>query len=165
MSGWTKNLGGFDIAMVVDNSLVVAETKWADGNLRESMWDVFKLRQAHRLDQRIGAAVAVYGAPAKRWAAAKSGRRRIFEDRALITLKLIEALPTDWARVLGGSTASPKTIPARIHVDLLSTTTVDVFGKAWEVRAIAVRPDGGPCDLTDGWPHGEAPPTPEPYRW
>jgi hypothetical protein len=46
--GWTPNLGGFDLALVVDNSLVIGETKWADGNLHEAMWDLLKLGSACR---------------------------------------------------------------------------------------------------------------------
>lgn len=43
LPGSTTNLGGFDLAIVVDNSLVLGETKWADGNRYGCMLDLFKL--------------------------------------------------------------------------------------------------------------------------
>jgi hypothetical protein len=75
--GWTPNLGGFALALVVENSLVVAETKWADGNLDECLWDLFKLGCVLEVP-RVDAAVAIYGAPAKQWQKS-AGVARLFE--------------------------------------------------------------------------------------
>lgn len=161
--GWTAKLGGFDLAVVTDDSLVVAETKWADGNLRESMWDLIKLASVLAVP-RVDAAVAVYGAQVKQWQKPESFGR-LFEDRQIIVLKLLEALPKDWQRNLSGSKAQPLTVPAAIHVKLLSTTEIEVLGREWEVRAVSVRPDGGTFDLEAGWPHGVPPSNPATYSW
>jgi hypothetical protein len=161
--GWTPNLGGFDIAVVVQDSLVVVETNWADGNLRESMWDIFKLASAVALP-RVDAAVAVYGAPVNQWHKPQTCTQ-LFEDRAVIVPKLIEALPADWTVNLAGSNARPHAIPMLIRVTFLNATAVEVLGRDWEVRAVAVMADGATCSLEDGWPHGAAPAAPQPYPW
>lgn len=161
--GWTTNLGGFDLAIVVDNSLVLGETKWADGNLYECMWDLFKLRSAVSLD-RVDAGVAVYGAPAKHWQRAE-GCAWLFEDREVLTRNLIWALPREWQINLDGSTAKPQAIPMLLRLQLLTATTCEVLGRSWEIRALGVTPDGGDYHLTDGWPKGGRPKAPEPYTW
>jgi hypothetical protein len=161
--GWTTNLGGFDLAMVVDNSLVLGETKWADGNLYECMWDLFKLGSAVSLD-RVDAGVAVYGAPANHWQRAE-GCARLFEDREVLTRNLICALPSDWQINLDGSTAKPQVIPMLLRPELLMATTCKVLGKSWGIRAVGVTPGGGDYPLTDGWPEGGRPDDPKPYTW
>jgi hypothetical protein len=161
--GWTTNLGGFDLAAVVDNSLVLDETKWADGNLYECMWDLFKLGSALSLD-RVAAGLAVYGAPAKHWQQTE-GCARLFEDREVVTRDLIWALPREWQINLDGSSAKPHAIPILLRLRLLTAITCEVLGKSWEIRAISVAPDGGDYQLTDGWPKGERPEAPKPYTW
>jgi hypothetical protein len=161
--GWTANLGGFDLAIVVDNSLVLGETKWADGNLYECMWDLFKLGSAVSMD-RVDAGVAVYGAPAKHWQRAE-GCARLFEDREVLTWELISALPRDWQINLDGSTARPQVIPMLLQLRLLMSETCEVLGKSWEIRAVGVTPDGGDYPLLDGWPKGGRPEDPKPYTW
>jgi hypothetical protein len=161
--GWTHNLGGFDLGVVIDNSLVLGETKWADGNLYECMWDLFKLGSALGLE-RVDAGVAVYGAPAKQWQKTE-GCGRLFEDRDVLCRDLIWALPHEWQINLAGSTAKPNVIPMRLRLRLLNATTCEVLGKSWEIRAVGVAPDGGVYDLADGWPPGGPPETPKPFTW
>jgi hypothetical protein len=163
LPGWTANLGGFDLAIVVDNSLALGETKWADGNLYECMWDLFKLGSAVSLD-RVDAGVAIYGAPAKHWQRAE-GCARLFEDREVVTRNLISALPREWQINLAGSTAKPHVIPMLLRLQLLTATTCTVLGKSWEIRAVGVTPDGGDYPLTDGWPQGGRPEVPQPFMW
>lgn len=161
--GWTSNLGGFDLGVVIDNSLVVGETKWADGNLYECMWDMFKLGSALALE-RVDAAVAVYGAPVRHWQNTE-GCGRLFEDREVLSRDLIRALPREWQINLDGSSAKPNVIPMRLRLRLLIATTCDVLGKSWQIRAVGVTPDGGGCYLTDGWPPDGRPDAPTPYQW
>lgn len=161
--GWTTNLGGFDLALVVDDSVVLGETKWADGNLYESMWDLLKLGSALSLN-RVDAAVAIYGAPAKRWQQA-AGVARLFEDREVITRNLILALPREWQINLDGSSAKPHVIPILLRLRLLTAVTCEVLDKTWEIRAVGVVPDGGDHPLMDGWPQGGRPDAPKPYPW
>lgn len=161
--GWTSNLGGFDLAIVADDSLVVAETKLADGNLHESMWDIFKLASALSIS-RVDAAVAIYGAPSKQWQTPQTCAQ-LFEDRDVVSPKLIAALPDKWADNLAGSSAKPFAIPVLVKLRLLSATPAEVLGKAWEVRAISVTAESADYPLEDGWPHGERPASPTPYSW
>lgn len=159
--GWTENLGGFDIALVVDNALVVAETKW--GSLRESMWDILKLASVLSVP-RVSASVAIYGAPPRQWQ--KPGTcAQLFEDREVLVPKLLEALPQDWTVNLAGSRARPLAVPMMIRLDLLNTTTVEVLGTQWEVRTVAVACDRTTATLHDGWPQGAPPTTPGPFIW
>lgn len=161
--GWTPNLGGFDIGMVTGDALVLGETKWADGNLYECMWDLLKLGSVLSLD-RIEAGVAVYGAPAKHWQRAE-GCSRLFEDREVLTRNLIWALPREWQINLDGSTAKPEAIPIVLRLRLLTTASCTVLGKSWEIRAVGVTPGGGDYHLTDGWPEGGRPEVAKPYKW
>jgi hypothetical protein len=161
--GWTPNLGGFDLAVVVDDSLVVGETKWADRNLHECMWDIFKLASALSVP-RVDAAVAVYGAPAKHWQKPETCAR-LFENRDVVSRDLILGLPHQWEINLAGSSAKPLAIPMLVKLRLLATQPGEVLGKSWEVRAISVEGDVGTYHLTDGWPHGERPAEPKPFRW
>jgi hypothetical protein len=163
LPGWTTNLGGFDLAIVVENSLVLGETKWADGNLYECMWDLFKLGSARSLD-RVEATIAVYGAPVKHWQRAE-GCARLFEDREVLTRNLICALPREWQINLDGSTAKPHVIPMLLRLQLLTATTCEVFGKQWEIRAVGVTAGGGDYPLTKGWPKEGRPEAPKPYTW
>jgi len=89
-------LGGFDGAMVVDESLVVADTRWADGSLHESVWDIFKLGSALAIP-RVDAAVVIYAAPAKHWDRPDSCAR-LFEDREVCSRQLICHLPRSGRR-------------------------------------------------------------------
>ena len=161
--GWTETLGGFDLAIVVDDSLVVAETKWADGNLYESMWDIFKLASALAIT-RVDAAVAIYGAPAKHWERADSCAR-LFEDREISCWSLIRHFPKEWAKNLAGSSARPLAIPSRIDLTLLSQGAVEVLGKAWQVRAVGVVTEFVHSELKGGWPDGAPPDCPGPLDW
>jgi hypothetical protein len=161
--GWTTNLGGFDLAIVVDNSVGLGETKWADGNLYECMWDLFKLGSALSLD-RVDAGVAVYGAPAKHWQQAE-GCARLFEDREVLTRE-----PDLGASARLADQPRPKYREAARHPMLLrvqvpAATTCQVLGKTWEIRAVGVTPNGGDFPLADGWPKGGRPETPKPYTW
>jgi hypothetical protein len=156
-------LGGFDLAIVVDDALVVAETKWADGNLYESMWDIFKLASALSIP-RVDAAVAIYGAPTKRWARPDSCAR-LFEDRDILTPKLVRHFPKDWATNLAGSSAQPQAIPVLISAKLIECEPVEVLGKGWEVRAIQLLTDMPADPWPNGWPGGEAPTEAQDYLW
>jgi hypothetical protein len=142
---------------------VIGETKWADGNLYEAMWDLFKLGSALSLN-RVEAAVAIYGAPAKHWARSE-GCGRLFEDREVVARDLILALPREWQINLDGTTAKPHAIPALLRLTLLTTTSCELLGKSWEIRAVGVRPDAGDYQLSDGWPKGGRPEAPKPYTW
>jgi hypothetical protein len=161
--GWTRNLGGFDLAVVADNSVVVAETKWADGNLAECLWDLFKLGCALEIP-RVDAAEAIYGAPVKHWQK-PAGVTRLFEDRDVVGKKLIEGLPRDWAWNLAGSNAEPGAVPMLMKLRLLNATPVSVVGREWEVRTLAVYSESGVYHLQGGWPHGAPPAEPQPYDW
>lgn len=161
--GWTEKLGGFDLAIVVDDSLVVAETKWADGNLYESMWDILKLGSALAIP-RVDAAVAIYGAPSKHWERPDSCAR-LFEDRQILSRQLINHMPNEWARNLAGSSAQPLAVPLRLSLALIDKQSANVLGKAWEVRAVRVESEHPPFDLTDGWPDGLAPASAQPMSW
>jgi hypothetical protein len=161
--GWTSNLGGFDLAVVVENSLVLGETKWADGNLYECMWDIFKLASALAIP-RVDAAVAIYGAPAKQWQKPQTCAQ-LFEDRDVVSRNLMLALPDQWGINLAGSSAKPLAVPLLVTLRLLSTTLVEVLGKAWEIRAISVSADGPRSELVDGWPSGGRPTAPKPFSW
>jgi hypothetical protein len=44
----------------------------------------------------------------------------------------------------------------------LAAESCEVLGKRWDIRAVGVSPDGGDCPLTDCWPHGSRPETPQP---
>jgi hypothetical protein len=159
--GWTANLGGFDFAWVLrDGDLVIGETKWADGNLGECMWDILKLASASMLP-RIRAAVAVYGAPVKHWQRAGTCAQ-LFEERVVSSRSLIEAFPKDWKKNLAGSTAKPLELPMQIHLNVIDTQPVEVLGKAWEVRTLAVSGDNPTYPLEDGWPHRGPPAEPIP---
>jgi hypothetical protein len=59
--GWTRNLGGFDLATMDHGSVVLGEAKWADGNLYECMFHILKLASATTI-RRVDAAVAFYAA-------------------------------------------------------------------------------------------------------
>jgi hypothetical protein len=161
--GWTVNLGGFDIAVVANNSLVVCETKWADGNLYECMWDILKLGSALSIP-RVDAAVAVYGAPAKHWLRPKSCAQ-LFEDRDVVARDLILGLPKEWSVNLAGSSAKPQAVPLLVQLRLLGATPIVVLGKPWEVRAISVSAESSNYQLVEGWPDGEPPASPKPFRW
>jgi hypothetical protein len=161
--GWTQSLGGFDLAIVADDSLVVAETKWADGNLYECMWDIFKLGSALAI-ARVDAAVAIYGAPAKHWERPDSCAR-LFEDREISARQLIRHFPKEWATNLAGSSARPLAVPSRLGLAVIAEASTNVLDKAWVVRAIAVASEHPPSELTDGWPDGAAPASPQPLSW
>jgi hypothetical protein len=161
--GWTTKLGGFDLGIVARDSLVLGETKWADGNLYECMWDLFKLGSALAID-RVDAGVAIYGSPAEHWTRAE-GCARLFEDREVLTRNLIWALPREWQINLNGSSAEPLIIPTILRLRLLTATSCDVLGKRWEIRAVGVSPDGGDSRLINGWPKGGPPEAPKPYAW
>lgn len=161
--GWTKTLGGFDIAMVADDSLVVAETKWADGNIYESLWDIFKLASALAID-RVDAAVAIYGAPAKHWERPDSCAR-LFEDRELACWSLIRHFPKEWAICLAGSSARPLAIPPFVDVALVGREQTEVAGKLWEVRAVRVETEQAHAALENGWPDGAPPESAKPIAW
>jgi hypothetical protein len=164
LDDWTANLGGFDLGIVVENGLVVGETKWADGNLRESIWDIFKLASAMRVP-RVLAAAAVYAAPPKQWAKPQ-GPARLFEDRELIPAALINALPDAWAKVLAGSSARPLALPQVIRLNLLATDAVTLFGKVWEIRTVQVANDTEYEDpLVDGWTTSGRPEQPGAFYW
>ena len=68
----TENLGELDLAIEDGDLLVVRKTDWADGNLYERMWNIYKLARATAI-QRVGTAVAVYGAPVKQSANENGG--------------------------------------------------------------------------------------------
>ena len=161
--GWTDSLGGFDLAVVVDDSLVVAETKWADGNLYESMWDILKLGSALAI-ARVDAAVAIYGAPAKHWQRPDSCAR-LFEDREIFTHRLIRHFPREWAINLAGSAAQPLEVPSQLKLTLISQASTEVRGKAWEVRAVSVSSEYQSLELTNGWPEGVEPAASQPLSW
>jgi hypothetical protein len=137
--------------------------KWADGNLYECMWDIFKLGSAVSIP-RVDAAVAVYGAPAKHWLRPQSCAQ-LFEDREVVSRDLILALPKEWSVNLAGSSAKPQAVPLLVKLRLLTATTMVVLGKAWEVRAISVSAESRDYPLVDGWPDGKPPESPKPFRW
>jgi hypothetical protein len=161
--GWTANLGGFDLAIVAENALVVGETKWADGNLYECMWDIFKLAASLQIP-RVEAAVAIYGAPTKHWARPESCAR-LFEDRQILPGELILGLPEEWAANLAGSSAQPNAVPMQIQLTLLGATAVSIFGKEWAIRAVSVTGHPRSLTLSNGWPAGAPPASPKPYVW
>jgi hypothetical protein len=139
--GWTPNLGGFDFALVgAAGGLTLGETKWADGNLYECAWDILKLASASKLP-RIEAAVAVYGAPVKHWTKPVIGAD-LFEDRVMTFRDVIKASQARWQTNLAGSRARPLALPLVIELGLLATEQVEILGKAWEVRILAVHGDG-----------------------
>jgi len=161
--GWPVNLGGFDLAVVTENTLVVGETKWADGNLYESMWDIFKLASAAQIP-RVSASVAIYGAPKKHWSRPDTCAR-LFEDRQVLPHQLMLGRANEWAKNLAGSTATPSAVPLQVELTLLTAASVTVLGKEWEIRAVSV--DGYPRDITlkDGWPAAELSTKAQPYAW
>jgi hypothetical protein len=99
--GRTRNLGGFDLAIVDHGSVVLGEAKWADGNLYECMWDIPKLATATTI-RRVDAGVAFYAAPIKHWV--RPGTcAQLFEERSVTGPDLIRWFPDRWRVNLAGS--------------------------------------------------------------
>jgi hypothetical protein len=164
LEDWSRNLGGFDLGLLIDDGLVVGETKWANGSVFESMWDVFKLASALRVP-RVHAAVAIYAASPKSWA--QSGPAELFanHDHVIPTL-LMQAWPTEWQKNLDGSTVQPFAVSTEISLRLLRTATETIFGRDWEIRALQVINEH-PTEhlLENGWPEGGRPEQPRKLTW
>lgn len=160
--GWTANLGGFDLAIVDQDAVVLGETKWADGNLYEAMWDILKLASATTAP-RVEAAVAFYAAPTKQWHQAGTCAQ-LFEDRFVTARDLIWAFPTRWQTNLEGSSARPHAVPIPIELRLLASEEIEIVGKQYEVRALSVLGDEPFRTLENGWPHGEIPTESKPLK-
>jgi hypothetical protein len=153
---WSRNLGGFDFAVAGrDGGLVVGETKWANGNLYECLWDLLKLASASTMP-RIGAAVAVYGAPVKHWEKPVACAD-LFETGVYDTAKLLGAYATEWQRNLDGTKARPHDLPIDFRVEPIVKIRTEVLGKEWEVRAVEVASNDAWTWLEDGWPPSSRP--------
>lgn len=148
---WTSNLGGFDLSLVdATGELAVAETKWADGNLWESIWDLLKLASAATMP-RVCAAFAIYGAPLKHWEK-PAPTADLFSGGIYHARDVIENYPKQWRECLAGSTARPRAVPLEISIDPVSSSQVEVGGKPWLVNLVEVIPGGVTTWLEEGWP-------------
>ena len=160
--GWTANLGGFDLAIVDHDSVILGETKWADGNLYEAMWDILKLASATTAP-RVEAGVVFYAAPIKQWHQAGTCAQ-LFEDRFVTGRDLILAFPRRWQTNLDGSSAKPHAVPTPINLRLLGNEEIEILGKQYAIRALSVLGDEPLYTLENGWPHGEPPTEAKPLQ-
>lgn len=153
---WSQNLGGFDFVIVGrDGGLVAGETKWADGNLYECLWDLLKLASASTMP-RISAAVAVYGAPVKHWEQPVACAD-LFDGGVFQTAKLLGSYATEWQKNLDGTKVRPDNLPIDFSVEPIAKIRTEVLGKEWEVRAVEVTSDDAWTWLEDGWPPSSRP--------
>lgn len=140
LSGWTANLGGFDIAMVgTDGAVVVVETKWADGSLWQAIWDVLKLASAQVLS-RVSAAYAVYPAPVDHWG--KYSGSELFtrwDSRSTVTDHLLEESALDWEKNLRGSAAYPTELPMAVDLKPVAAESATIMGRDYLIRIVSVR--------------------------
>jgi hypothetical protein len=151
VEGWSARLGGFDFSLVGGNgSLALGETKWADGNLYECLWDIFKLASASTMS-RISGAFAVYGAPVKHWEKPVPCAE-LFESGWWKTTTVIADHVPEWKKNLDGSSAEPQNLPLEFATDLIASFNTDVLGTPWEVRLLEVRGGEIWTWLEEGWP-------------
>lgn len=150
---WTSNLGGFDLSFVnTTGELAVAETKWADGNLWESIWDLLKLASAARMP-RVCAAFAIYGAPLEHWEKPVP-TAELFTGGIYQARDVIDNYPKHWRECLAGSTARPEGVPLEISIDPVTSSRVEIGGTPWLVQLVEVIPGEAMTGLEDGWPAG-----------
>jgi len=153
LSGWTPNLGGFDIVTAgAEGSLILIETKW--GNVWQGIWDVVKLASGHQ-HPRVTAAYAVYAATPTEWG--KYVERELFMtdgSRSSVTDYLLEEYQDEWAWNLKGSpTVYPSELPAGMTVTAVHEETVTLLARAYEVRVVSVEAGlGPPLELPRGQP-------------
>lgn len=151
LESWSPKVGGFDLTLVSSTGqLVVAETKWASGNLWECIWDLLKLANAQMMPRVLGA-FAIYGAPGADW------ERRVptadlFEPGIYDSVQLIAAFSDKWARMLKTNNAWPNSVPVDFTTEPVAAFRTDVLGHPWEVRVIEVVAGGVWTWLENGWP-------------
>jgi hypothetical protein len=148
---WSAKVGGFDLALVSDKGqLVIAETKWADGKLYESIWDLLKLANAQTMT-RVLSAFAIYAAPLRHWEK-RVATADLFEPGIYDSVDLIAAFAGKWAKMLKTNNAWPRGVPVDFTTAPIAAFQTFVLGVPWEVRIVEVVAGDIWTWLEDGWP-------------
>jgi hypothetical protein len=178
----TYKLGGFDLALRFTNDptpVSVAELKWCSrlgvDAFDEVLWDCFKLAHARASLDGISSALLVYAAPAQAWNF--DGRfRSLFTDSLTVTETLLTDHRTIWEWAIRTSSKSrPTRLPPAVQTGLIEAAAFVFNGSPWELRVIAITPNGEPwIELSNGsisepdgpkvidWPYPEPGPGMEP---